>query len=310
MKARTATRSLVALIGFGLAMLAPIAAASGKPDVVIGPIKAHHGFSLTITETDCGPKPHLDLLYVKGSADSVSHEYDGGTSTCNVGRSLGSGSLTGDWAGVLHFKLKLGHAGKLTKGRAPKGCRGSGGEGRIGRATGSLDISIHAGVFGVVRLHKAAALIERFGELKCKEPKPPEDISVVGTFDQGQLFLSGDQPRKGKRLVLLSAFGDNPAAGVTGSMLMSLMGGKSLFDARSDLSSARIGSVAPFTRGAMSFTALPACPGSPNARNGAFSGALTMTDPVLGTITLVGSSAALPFIAIGDAIPGTCNGSP
>jgi hypothetical protein len=159
----------------------------------------------------------------------------------------------------------------------------------------------------VVAVLAVAVAIQQFGALSCSAPRLAKEISVPGTF--GQAFLSAEQPAKGPRSVLISESGDNPAAGVTGTLFVSLEGGKSVFDAQRTLSSGTFGPVAPFTTGALTFTALPACTGSPDARNGSFSGRLTVRDPVLGNLTLTGSSASFAFIASGTALPGTCNGT-
>jgi hypothetical protein len=289
------------------ALLVSAATAAAKPQIVIGPIKVRHGYSLTITASNCNGKASLDVYYLKGkSRDYISHDYSGPMLTCKVARSLRSGSLAADWPGALAFELSFRHGGGLIRTPPGQGCHGSGSLSRAAHAHGLLEVGIHAGALGKIRRRKVTVAIERFGALRCTTPRAPKEINVLGTF--GQVLLSGSQPRRGLRNVFIDAGGDDPAPGVNGNLFVSLEGGKSLFSARKDMSSAHFGAVKHFTSGSLTFSALPACPGSPNARNGSFSGAMTVDDPGLGAFTLVGSSASLPWIARGNAIPGTCNG--
>jgi hypothetical protein len=287
------------------------AAAASPPGIVIGPIKVHHGFTLTLFDSSCTSVANtgdLTLEYSKGGSKlSISHDYSGGVAVCKLSKKLGSGSLTASWPGVATIKLKVKNPGKLSKPKAPPGCHGSGGTGRNAVVRGTLKVDIHTGAFGKVNAHKAPAVLDTSGNFSCK-PTGNNDISLFGIFGPSpNAFVSGTQPPRGQRSVLISVTGAPLAGGITDEFGLYSQGASKVFNAASTLSSATIGAAAPYMTGSLTFTALPPC--SPGAgRNGSFSGALVVHDPVLGVVTIAGSAATDASIALGSATPGFCNG--
>jgi hypothetical protein len=304
-----AIRSLVvvtcasALVAVGASNAAAVVS---PPSITVGPIKASHGFSLTLIDATCSAKgSKLTIEFSKGNSASLAHQYLGGPSQCKLSRKLASGSLSGRWGGLANVKLAVRQPGKVIKAKTAPGCTGSGGIARSAVVTGTLKIAIHPGVFGKVSLHEAKASLNGLANVNCATPGST-GITVYGTF--GPVSLSASQPGTGPRSVLISENGAKPASGISDNFTLAVKGGTSVFNAAPDLSSATIGGAAPFLSGSLAFTGLPACVGSPGARNGSFGGTLVAHDPVLGTLTLVGASATTTFIALGSAFPGACNG--
>jgi hypothetical protein len=266
---------------------------------------------VTLFEDGCGSRSgSLDVHYFKGDQqDRIEHDYSGGPTVCKVSRTLGSGSLRAVWPGVLDVKVKFVKPGKLERaGKAPKGCTGHVGESRAAIAKGTIDIDIHTAAFGAVAARKLAESAFASGGLSCKPAKATGGINLFGQFGP-DLSLSASEPATGPSEVYVFGDGDDaPARGITGSLAVSLEGAGSLFSAPSTLDSATVGAVAPYTSGSLAFSALPACPGSPDARNGSFSGTLTIDDPVLGTLALIGSQATIADISRDNAEPGDCDG--
>jgi hypothetical protein len=279
------------------------AAASSPPAIVIGPIKALHGFALTLTGTCTPTASALTITFSNGpSQPSVSHTYAGGAAKCSVSGKLASGSLNADWKGLAAISLSAGRPGRV---RPLVGCSGSGGVQRPAIVTGTLKVTIHPGVFGRIDVHTAAASLERLGSRqKCTAPAR-SDETVLGNF--GGVGLSATQPANGRRSVLISESA-KVTGRITDSFVLDARGGSSLFDAARDLGSAKIGGEGSALTGSLTFTALPPCAPGLSARNGSFSGTLVAQDPVLGTLMLSGAGATHASIALGAAVPGTCNG--
>jgi len=304
-----ATRSLtivacacaVAAIGASTA-----AAAASPPGIEIGPIKASHGFSMTLFDGSCTRQGSaLTVEFSKGRSVSITHDYSGGASKCKVSRKLGSGSLSAHWGGLVKIRLSVKNPRKLKKFKRFHGCSGSGGIGRAATVTGTLKISIHRGVFGRIHVHKAKALLDRGANLSCTT-KTSTGITAFGTF--GPAFLDANYLARGKRSVLISETA-TLSGSITDDLLISSDGGTNVFNVAPDLSSATIGGAGSTLTGSLTFAGLPVCVGSsPDARNGAFAGALVAHDPVLGAITLTGSAATNVSIAAGTATAGDCNG--
>jgi len=237
------------------------AAAASPPGIVIGPIKVHHGFTLTLFDSSCTSVANtggLTLEYSKGGSKlSISHDYSGGASVCKLSKKLGSGSLTASWPGVATIKLKVKNPGKLSKPKAPPGCHGSGGTGRNAVVRGTLKVDIHTGAFGKVNAHKAPAVLDTSGNFSCK-PTGNNDISLFGIFGPSpNAFVSGTQPPRGQRSVLISVTGAPLAGGITDEFGLYSQGASKVFNAASTLSSATIGAAAPYMTGSLTFTALP-----------------------------------------------------
>jgi hypothetical protein len=284
-------------------------AAGFSADLVIGPIKAAHGFTVTLRDTGCDTRSGaLTVQYVKRAGqDSLVHEYTG-RSSCRISGSLASGSLTARWGNALRLRLAFIRTGRRHHGgRPPTGCAGAVVATRTGRADGRLGLMIHARALGAVNLGGAAAVADQSSRLRCTPSAPEAGTVLSGRF--GSLGLAAIEPARGERTVSIEAAGsDAPARGVTGELLVRLAGGPSLFDVSSGLAGATVSGAAPFTRGALSFSSVPACAGYPGARNGTFGGTLTVLDPVRGALSLVGPSASEGALTIGRAKPGPCNG--
>jgi hypothetical protein len=308
-----ACAAVTCLSAFGALGATSAAAATSPAGILIGPIKAAHGYSVTVAQTACPPSSSsgLTIEFSKGSKLSISHElsishdYSGGASTCSVVGKLSSGFVSARWGRLATIKVRIKKVGKVKKLKPPRGCTGRVGTERRAVATGTLKIAIHPGVFGRIKVRKAAAFLQRFGTLSC-HPSGATDVTVLGTF--GGLTLSATQPAKGRRSVLISGTGATLAGGIKDEVFLDAVGGSSLFNVAPSLASATIGKAGSLLEGSMTFTGLPACAGSPGARNGSFSGSLVVRDPVLGSLTLAGSQATDGFIAMGSAVPGQCNG--
>jgi len=284
------------------------AAAANPPGIAIGPIKVHHGYSLTVFDSSCAANTSaLTFAFSKGGSRlNVTDDYSGGPpSRCSVSKKLGSGSLSAAWPGLATIKLAVRNAGKLTKPKVPPGCHGSGGSGRSARVTGTLKVAIDPGEFGAVNLHGAPAILDKSGNYSCGT----SGGSAVTVFGDLQLAtISALQPRKGQRSIFITVPGTGLPGGIKDDFDLFAQGGKSVFNAPSSLDSATIGAERPYLTGSLSFTALPPCSTKVAARNGSFSGTLAVHDPVLGNYGLIGSSASAAFIAVGSAYPGSCNG--
>ena len=283
------------------------AAAASPPGIAIGPIKVQHGFSLTLFDSSCAGKgSDLTIEFSKGGSKlSATYDYSGGPSHCRVSKTLGSGSLSGAWPGLATIKLAVEQPGKLTKPKAPPGCRGSGGSGRSAVVTGTLNVAIDQQHFGKVNLHSAPATLDKSGNYSCNAAGR-SDVTVFGTLQLAT--ISAIQPPKGRRSVFISVPGVGLPGGIKDEFELFAQGGKAVFNAPSNLDSATIGPERPYLTGSLSFTALPRCSATVAARNGSFSGVIEVHDPVLGNYGLIGSSASSAFIALGSAFPGSCNG--
>lgn len=288
----------LALSGAGLA-LAPAALADGvpahTPAVVIGPIRAQHGFLLTITDYDCraGHTNPLQLVYTRGSSKaSIGHSYfdPRGSVKCSVSRSLSAGRLDAAWGKLLRIRVSLHASGRAKSLTLPKPCSERGGSIRPAIATGTVAITIRAGALGRIHVRRAKALIERSGTVHCK-PTPGEQRFVYFDAPFNGAFLGAEQPPSGPRTVQIGE-PDDPGSGVVGNVFASFSGKSSLFNAAPGFGSATIGADPPLLTGSMSFTATSPC--TSGTRTGTLSGTLVLHDPVLGALTLAGSQTSSP----------------
>ncbi|MGH2915429.1 MAG: PKD domain-containing protein [Solirubrobacteraceae bacterium] len=308
MSLRTFGGLRTSLLGCVIALLATPAAAQAAsgPGLTIGPIKASHGWVVTISTTCSGSASATTVDYIRGGSKAdVDHGYSGPKSSCSLSRSLRSGSLSVSWPGLAKIHVKLARSGSLRRPAALPGCRQSGAGERALRASGRISLAIHKGVFGKVSTRHVSAFADKEGSLKCSGAN--HSIAVNAPFGTSfAIFLSGTQPRHGDRIVSVTdSTGDQPGGGVTGFMYVELVGGRSLFDARSNLGGA-VFHAKGLISGTMKFHAKPACTGQKNSRPGTLSGRLVLHDPVLGTIRLAGSQTTGAYIVKGNASEPSC----
>jgi PKD repeat protein len=293
-------------------MAAGEAAAATPPELTIA-LKAKHGYSLDVGDFTCARRQsNLVISYFRGKARaSLSHSYTGPKSQCAATKNLSSASLSAKWAGLVNIKLRLRAKGKATRTKLnQKGCTGQGPLVQNAVATGTLEIAINPRGLGRVKLHKVAAHLLEPGKVHCKSPgggrRSITGISLSAEF--GTTFLSATQPVHGTRDLFLTTTGKSLPGKVTGTTSVDLSGGSSLFDVRSNLSTATIHGVAPLVTGALAFHSDPACSGSPNGRTGTFTGTLVLHDDVGGNQTLKGARASGGTLSKNGGSTGTCGG--
>ncbi len=291
-----------------LALLAAPTAAladGGGPSFTIGPIKVKHGWTVTIS-TACSPSgASTSIDYTKGSVSALlDHVYTGPKPTCSLAKSLGAGSLSLSWPSVATIDVKLGRPGRVNHPVEPRGCTVRGVE-RTVAVTGRISLSIHSGVFGGVSLRRATGFAERTTGVRCRSER--SSIVMSATFGSGfALSMSGMQAPSGPRIVSIGDNqGDSPATGVSGFTEVQLTGGRSLFNAAANLSTAAI-HARGIVSGSMRFKAQPACSGGKNSRPGTLTGQLVVHDPIVGTLRLGSAQATQIYIVKGTALPPTC----
>lgn len=274
--------------------------------IVVGPLKAHHGFKLSVTGISCAGPYHkyqsVLVSYVRsGSHYSLGHTYNGPPhkSGCKLAGTLKSGSMFAHAGKLVDIKLSFHGKGATKRLAAPKGCTGKYGTYRAAVGSGTLTVKIHPGVFGTFRLRKVKAILENAnGKLSCQSTFPAYSLSGYGTVGGVAAF----QMPSGLRTVNLYASGESPGAKLTGSLDATFTGtGAGLFSAASDLSSAHIGGVSPLLTGAISFTGTSSCPSNSNFEFGTLAGQLTLHDPVLGPVVFSGASFSSAQLAKGNA---------
>jgi hypothetical protein len=291
----------------------------GSRTILIGPIRAAHGFEVTITGSACSTKhASVTVDYTRGTAKAMlSHSYGDAKAkgVCAATRSLRSGSLRARWGSMLRVEVRVVDAARRTTApaRLPN-CRQRGGLTRSALVAGTIAADIHSRVFGRIHVRRARVELLRAGTVHCAPPRGGLNLQLVSgsrapapsVSNTTSLFAT--QPARGKRSVTISAGQDNPGGGITGSLFASFEGGPSLFTANSNLSSAHVGAMRPLLSGGLLFHGLPACPGSANAVNGTVSGRLVLHDPVLGSVTLDTTHLLFASLTKGSASPGQCNG--
>jgi hypothetical protein len=100
---------------------------------------------------------------------------------------------------------------------------------------------------------------------------------------------------------------DSPAPGVIDEFTFTASG-HGAFRPAADLDSAIFDLATPVSTGSLTFTAGTGCPAGIRARNGTVSGSFTVTDPVLGPITVTGAEMGTANLAIVDAEAYKCAG--
>jgi hypothetical protein len=301
MKVSTARRTLaIALVTLAMPLVAS-APANATAIVSVGPFVVHRGFSVSLSDASCGSKSaKFSVVFYKFKTGvQLSHVYVGGKPSCKVAKNISSATLKANWAGLLNLNVKIHKVGAPIHAKRTPGCTGTPETMQYGQATGTINVEIHPGVFGKVKLRKAFALIQKFGTERCKGSSTA--IALLGNFPG--TTVSGTQIDKtNSHFVLIAHPGERLPGGVTGTMMANMFGTQSIFGAAADLSSAHVGSVAPLVTGSLNFTSSAACPRNPNARTGHFSGTLVIHDPLLGDINLNGPSALSAVLSKGSAI--------
>jgi hypothetical protein len=319
-------RALIAL-AFTAALLAalPVVALAdgsrpGTTGFVIGPLHAKDGVTVTIYGSGrcSGRTGYLSVDYSKGGARaSISHSYldSKAKASCSVARNLRGGRLQVRWGSLLRISVRFTHAGAARKPTRIPDCRQFGGLDRFAQASGTMLLDIHAKQFGRIRVRSAHVLLTRSPRLKCHPPEASSrEIDLIVDFGQGpsisasSLSLFANQPPRGQRMLDITGFADHPGQGITGTVGAFFEGGASLFSAASNLSSAHVGADRPLLTGQLKFTALPACPGSPDAVNGTLSGRLVLHDPVLGKLSIPTGTLQAASLIRGNGSPPSCNG--
>jgi hypothetical protein len=281
--------------------------AAAVPETIqIGPITAHHGFALYVDEQGCGSAdPFFQVTYREGTApDLLSHSYTGLTARCSI--SASGVTLRADLPGLINIAAEVVATGRaLPHPGLPIGCGAPFGPELPGAATGRIDVAIHRQVFGRLNSNQASAQIFPGAPQQCPAVQSTSRREL--TADIGADILDAAQPaHQSPELAIYDSNGDSPAPGLIGTLELQL-GGDRAYTLISPAGSARIGAVAPFASGSLSFTALAACPGA-SAVNTSVAGTYTVDDPVLGSVVLRGADASLAYTGIGDAQAGGCNG--
>ena len=276
--------------------------------VQIGPLRAGSGFNLYINAQGCGSAdPYLQVIYRSARPPAVlSHTYSGFTANCTVVRRPGAARLIARLRGLLDVNVQIAKLGRpLRHPGLPAGCGAPFGPELPATATGRVDVSIHPKVFGSIAATTASAQIFSGSRQQC--PAAQTNNGRQFTADVGSFILDAVQPTRGAaELDLLRQAGDAPAAGVTGTTELQVSGASGYVVTSPD-GSATIANGAPFSTGALTFAALPACPEA-SAVNGNLGGTLTIADPLEGALTINGAAASRAYSGIGASRPGLCNG--
>jgi len=300
----------VALCGVLAAAAQADGGGPGSRSITIGPIAVRQHFKLFIGAFNCStPHASLTVNFSRGNAAfSVGESFDDAKAkvSCRVSRSLGSGAIKASWGGALRLNVRLGHP----RGRAivSKTCSERGARTRAVIATGTIDVALGGKALGRVGRRRAPATINQMGAYKCKSTATAKLISLIVDYKTDEASLFASQPVRGKRTVSINYTLAGPD-GTTRTIDLFSQGGAKVFNAASDLGSAIVRAHPPALTGSLKFSALPACPGDPNARNGSLSGALTLRLPFARPLTLGSSKVSMAFIARGSAGPGSCNGA-
>jgi hypothetical protein len=303
---RRGRRALIALCAaLVIRCVAATAAVAAPPALIIGPIAAHHGYRLTIQDLACSPATSNMTLRFATRPDAPAHAYTGGGSSCRASADLSSASLDAHWGRLVTVHLRLHAVGRSRRVTPPAGCTaGSRDRAEAAIATGTLTVAIHRRAFGRIALTRVHAAIERLPGVRCPAPAG-SGWSLHASF--GHVGLGGWQTTDGARHLLVVDPDEAPGAGVIGDMTLATVGA-SAFSIAPRRGTAAVGPRPPALTGGLSFTALPACAGSPEARNGTFTGTLVVHDPIFGAVTLRGTRATSAYIARTARAPGLCNG--
>jgi hypothetical protein len=224
-------------------------------------------------------------------ADSEGFEYQGlgagDRATCKMSRD-GTGTLSGSWGRALSLKLTLR--------RGPR-------RGQV-VARGRFDVDVHSAAFGTIRRSSVSGIEVSEPTGPTRPPSP--EIAIFGAgFDNDYATLHAFEYKNGLGCIGVNDVRrDAPANGVSGQMGMQVCG-NTVFSAPSSLQSATFDGATPFTRGSFAFTCTGDQNGGPADGDGILTGTLTVADPALGPLSLVGSRGLLEGPGANHCIPET-----
>jgi hypothetical protein len=296
-----------AALGAGAGSRSP-AALPAVDTVQIGPIPAGDGFAEYVTEQGCGSTdPYFQVAFLTGSGPEVlSHTYAGIDASCSIVRSPGGAQLEASLPGTINIHARISDVGAaLVHPGLPVGCSAPFGPELPATATGRIDVAVHPGVFGRLNASHAAAQIFSGAPQQCPAVQPVGGREL--TADVGPFILDAVRPVHGSpQLAIYDAFGDDLPSGLTGTLELALSGPR-VYDVTGTDGTAEMTAPAPLATGSLGFVPVAACPGD-TAQDGTLSGTLTIDDPLLGALAIVGGSAESAFSGIGAAQAGTCDG--
>lgn len=303
----TLGRTALAAVVVSLAVPAGALADGGGPSVLVGPVSVGHGYSLEASGYGCGSK------YASGSitftktvqGGSEGHDYFVQKASCSISKDLSKASLTIDAGSYGTIDVKFAKHGKVKKGAYPKGenCSGPKPLTQPGEATGKFKVNIAPAVFGKVDLKKVQGSTQ-MEDYQCRGPLG-KIMSLGAGFgpQQSSINLNADRPSGGPSTVDISTYGQvNSTISVSHDLM--LTGGKSLFKAAANASSATVSGIGKLVSGQLKFTADPSCTGS--TRTGTLAGKLIVKFDVIGKQTLNGPSAQYANLGSGGQRP--CSG--
>ncbi len=299
----------ISLMLASAAIAAPAAAwADGTgSDLVIGPIKVHHHFTLSLG-VGCGREANTStgITFLRGNASRALALFDYTVSShCTL---RGSRATVSASAGKLvELSLHVASVGRAVKLPSPPSCKGHE-VSRPVKLAGKLILRIHPGVFGTVAVHRIAGALDNTASLRCTEPKgqiPSIDLTATFGSPGSEVTLTASESRSGRREVTVAKT-DDISSSLTGSYVLSLHGGAALFSASRSLESAKVSALRGYSRGSLSFAPSSACVSTPKYRFGTLSGTLTVADPAGGAIQLVGSQATFASLTTELGVPALC----
>lgn len=306
--ARRCTGSALLLAGLFLALGVGSASAALKafqspPQFNLGPLRASHGFKVTISG-GCNQKPDYANVMVtkRGHHYVLSYDYSprfAATTTCNVTRNMGTGSLTLKWGRAVQASLKFAATGPQSP-ITLKGCTGTFGHMRKVQGSGTLKLAIHTKVLGKLVLHTVPAQIQVNGAPgHCPPIGSSTNFVNLTAFwpPHSNRQLNGYKSPTGNRSLYVSV--QNHLGRLYQDVADEFTGSRRLFSFASNLSAAHIGSPGPLLSGSLSYSATRSC--AANVTTGTFKGKLVVRDPVLGPLTFWGYKAQQPILARGNS---------
>jgi PKD domain len=319
------------------------ASTPAQAEVSVGPITTRPGWKLEFGYVNCGSKQggllqgQVVVTYSKrlGGHERVGHFYSNSAGTCSLNSSLSAGHLSVHWGKALDINVKFVDPKALHGGGPPPaGCTGTTDASRKLTAAGTVRFSIHPSTLGSVKRRSVPVQAQSFGTADlCSAGNSSSGVISLGGLSKSQLaslqalfdstsveFGFGrpvDNPNvtfdgldyaKHRQLDFDDNGGDRIAKHVSAEFDLELTGGKSLLSIARKLHSATVSVHAREVTGTLAFHALQSCPGWPDARNGTLTGAIIVTDPILGVVRFSAARATSAGVAGPNGIPGPCNG--
>lgn len=277
-----------ALLGALVLLAAPSAAlADGTPAFNIGPLKVKNGYSMSIFGFSCGTKyAGGSITFTKtGTGFSESHTYSGTKhGSCSLAKNLSSGSLKFSIGKSATINITFSKRGSKKTGPLPPGCTGTHPTLQGGIAKGTIKVNISS-FFGRVNKSQLKASVQSEPKFTCgptKSFKKTYFLSVSGGSTEGGMGLNASLPPSGS--ATLSFYDSQSSTSMFASHTLTLIGSRSMFTPKSDLSSAKVKGSGKVS-GTLTFTADASCQ-STTARTGSLSGSLTAHFDVGGNLTI------------------------